>query len=409
MGVTIDYTVRTKVCPHCNNKLIGGQRRFGPAQVRCGHCDAILQTGLDEWANLPTGRKILAAIEEIVLPSWIGAVGCTGLLLKVLTQLFLWTVVPFPLYFVAMILDPDMHSSAAVLLIIVVAPLVYPALLAVRLARMIRESLAYTRQGEIPVWGKEAAKAQAQESAVAGRYLDKRYQILLRLLVLVLAVAWFKLFPIFLHSTPLLTAGLTANSQLAGIALVLVHIGGAVVVAELLRCLGNGKKGAYVVAVLTLLFAPMALPIAALFSKHRVTGLMNALRSSNAAFSRGEITDIVMTTHTSAYQALAAVRNPTAVEPLIRATRDRDEEIRRLAAMVLGEIGDKKALMPLIQALKDKDSGVRSNAATALGKIGDAQAAEPLNAALKDENDDVRSAVAQALDAIAGKAAALPN
>jgi hypothetical protein len=406
MGATIHYTISTHVCPHCNNKLIGGQRRFGPAQVRCGHCDAVLQTGLDEWADLSTTRRISAAIEEIVLPSWIGAAGCTGLLLKALTQLFLWAVVPSPLYFIAMILDPNMQSIATVLLFIVVGPLVYPALLAVRLVRMIRESQAHTRRGEIPVWGKEVAKAQAQERAVAGRYLDKRYRILLRLLALALAAAWFELFSIFLRSTPLLTAGLTANSQLAGIALVLVHTGGAVVVAELLRCLGNDKKGAYAIAVLTLLFAPIALPIAALLTRHRVSGLIKTIKNSNASIRRGRATETEFRAHTEAWQALADVRNPTAVEPLTQALRDRDADVRQAAASVLGEIGDKRAVASLIQALKDKDGRVHAAAATALGKIGDTQAIEPLNAALKDESDSVRSAAAQALDTIAGKAKA---
>jgi HEAT repeat protein len=188
--------------------------------------------------------------------------------------------------------------------------------------------------------------------------------------------------------------------------MVLVHIGGAAVVAELLRCLGNGKKTAYVAAILALLFAPIALPIVALFTRHRVSGLIKAIKNSNASFSRGRITDTEIAAHAEASRALADVRNPTAVEPLTRALRDRDAEIRQIAASVLGEIGDKRAIAPLIQALKDRDSDVRSAAAAALGKIGDAQAVEPLNAALKDENDSVRSTVAQALDAIAGKAKA---
>jgi hypothetical protein len=396
---TIRYTVRRNVCPHCGHLLSGGQRRFGPPQIRCGRCGAVLQTGLAAWADLSPVRKILAAVEEIILPSWINAVGCTGLLVKAFTQLFLWAIVQMPLILIVTGSDPKMGNAISVLLVGIVGPLLYPALLAMRLGRMIRESQAYTQRGDPPVWGTRVAEEQANERAIAGRYVNARYRILLRLLALVLAVAWFMLLYVFLYSTPLLTAGLTAISRLAGIAMILVHIGGAVVVAELLRCLGYNQKAAYVIAVLTLFFAPLALSIIALFIKHRVSGLISTIKSDSVS-----TTTAAIEAYTAAWQALADVRSPTAVEPLVRALLDRKTSVREVAASTLGEIGDKRAIVPLIQALKDKESSVRSVAATALGKVGDAQAVKPLNAALKDENDPVRAATTQALNAIVGKA-----
>ena len=50
--------------------------------------------------------------------------------------------------------------------------------------------------------------------------------------------------------------------------------------------------------------------------------------------------------------------------------------VRGGAAEALGKIGDARAVEPLIQALKDKDDDVRRNAAEALGKIGDVRATE---------------------------------
>jgi len=71
----------------------------------------------------------------------------------------------------------------------------------------------------------------------------------------------------------------------------------------------------------------------------------------------------------SAANALAEIGEP-AVEPLIAVLKDSDENVRNLAIVSLGDIGDARAVEPLIHALKDSSKKVRSFAAKALKKIG---------------------------------------
>ena len=353
----------------------------------------MLQTGLDEWASMPTSRKIAAAVAEIILPSWFSAEGCTGLLLKAITQFFLWVIVPLPLFLPAAILGPRAQPIAFTVAAII-SPFVYPSLLAIRLARLIGGSQAYTNRGEIPTWGRLAA-----EGAVPGRYQDKRYRTLLRSLALVLTFLFFLSIAVGVgrHSRVI--------ESLLGIVLATFYVGGAVVAAELMRCLGHSKRGAYGLAIVTLFFAPIALPAIALFARHRVAGLISTFKRSSAYLQSGKMEEF--STHVKILeetrQALGAARSPTALEPFLRALKDQDVEVRQIAASALGEIGNRKAVVPLIGALKDRNREVRSSAATALGKLGDVQAVEPLTAALTDEDEAVRRAAAQALEAIGGK------
>jgi len=71
---------------------------------------------------------------------------------------------------------------------------------------------------------------------------------------------------------------------------------------------------------------------------------------------------------TNARDALIMIGEP-AVEPLIQAMHDEDDDVREAAAVVLGEIGDARAIEPLTQALEDEDYGVRRAAKEALEKI----------------------------------------
>ena len=69
--------------------------------------------------------------------------------------------------------------------------------------------------------------------------------------------------------------------------------------------------------------------------------------------------------------------------------------MRKGAAKALGQIGDVRAVEPLIAALKDNNEDVREDVAKALGQIGDVVAGEPLCAALKDNEEKVRRAARQ--------------
>lgn len=128
----------------------------------------------------------------------------------------------------------------------------------------------------------------------------------------------------------------------------------------------------------------------------------------------------------NAAEVLGKIGDRRAVEPLITTLNDR--RVRHYAIMALGEIGDEmavgalisslkyeevsddaiyalvktggKVIEPLIIALKDGDKSVRSNAAYALGEIGDKMAVDALVSALKDESDSVRSSAVVALGII---------
>jgi len=106
-------------------------------------------------------------------------------------------------------------------------------------------------------------------------------------------------------------------------------------------------------------------------------------------------------------QTKANAASERKMNKLIAALKDWDSEVRRNAAISLGQIGDTRAVEPLIAALKDGDWGVRRNAATSLGQIGDTRAVEPLIAALKDRNLYVRLHAATSLGQI-GDTKALP-
>jgi len=380
-GARIKYTVHITFCPQCNNKL-SRPRRFGPAQARCGRCGAILQTNLTEWADLSTARKVLVAASEIVFPSWMGVSGFTGFIVGMMAQLFLCAVAPIPLYIPMALLN--LESTGWGMPLIGVGPLLYPLLLTIRLGRMVRESQTYTRTQEPPVWGK-AAEKEAASITVGNRYLSWKYQALLRLLAVIIAAVWIQGFSEAIW-------GITRGYIVLGV----THMGGALVAFELSRCLGL-TKGAYAVAALALIAPPLTLPILAIL-RHRVVGLINTTRSNLNLINRGRASQTEILAYTEASRALARVRNPTAVPPLIRTLKDRDGTIRETVATALGEIGDARAVNPLIRALQDKDSGVRTAAATALGKIGDPRAAKPLEEARKDQDADVESAAAQALE-----------
>jgi HEAT repeat protein len=109
----------------------------------------------------------------------------------------------------------------------------------------------------------------------------------------------------------------------------------------------------------------------------------------------------------AASKALAKIGEP-AVEPLVAALKHEHWSAREAAANALGGIADARALEPLVETLQDESRSVRWSAARALGKIGDAWAVKPLIAALKDEDSDVRRGAAGALGKIGDARAVKP-
>ena len=113
--------------------------------------------------------------------------------------------------------------------------------------------------------------------------------------------------------------------------------------------------------------------------------LINALRNGDNAGLRN-----------SAVEMLVKV-GARAVPALTEAAVDYDEDIRKFAVDILGDIGDDESLDALILALKDDDVNVRSSAAEALGKVGGSMAVEALLSALAIEDLWLRFAVMEAL------------
>jgi HEAT repeat protein len=93
---------------------------------------------------------------------------------------------------------------------------------------------------------------------------------------------------------------------------------------------------------------------------------------------------------------LGEIGDASAAEPLARALRDANDDLRCQASVALAKFG-REAVEPLRAALADPDPDVRIVAAGVLGDIGDASAVEPLIGALRDEDDDVRGAAAGSL------------
>jgi len=101
-----------------------------------------------------------------------------------------------------------------------------------------------------------------------------------------------------------------------------------------------------------------------------------------------------------AAEALARIGSP-AVEPLIGALGNPDEDVRWKAAIALGEIGDPRAIPPLIALLEDHDRFVQSRAAFALGQFGNT-ALSPLLIVLQGGSPAARRGAAIALGKIGG-------
>lgn len=95
---------------------------------------------------------------------------------------------------------------------------------------------------------------------------------------------------------------------------------------------------------------------------------------------------------------LLELSDPTTIPALLEALRDKNAEIRSVAAEALGVIGEDAALQGLEDALlMDENDDVRVAAAKALGTIGDSTSVPALLQALKTENTDVWHSAAESL------------
>lgn len=87
--------------------------------------------------------------------------------------------------------------------------------------------------------------------------------------------------------------------------------------------------------------------------------------------------------HDYASDALVELGQP-AVERLVAALKDKDEQVRKQAIIALGEIKAPSAVDPLIEMLKDEDWFTRLSAAAALEEIRDERGREAIKPLLKD-------------------------
>lgn len=106
----------------------------------------------------------------------------------------------------------------------------------------------------------------------------------------------------------------------------------------------------------------------------------------------------------NAVAALAQIRDPRAVKPLVRVLGDLDRFVQNLALVALVGLGE-TGTEQLEAALRNKNPVVRQNATKALGMIGDVRAVGYLIPMLKDPEPPIRAAAAEALGNIGGSRA----
>jgi HEAT repeat protein len=92
-----------------------------------------------------------------------------------------------------------------------------------------------------------------------------------------------------------------------------------------------------------------------------------------------------------ALDTLVAFKDPAAIPDLIRALADPDRHVRRRAAMGLGELQARAGVSALVRALqKDPDMGVRVRAIQALAILKDPTTVAPLLAVLESSSAQIQ-------------------
>lgn len=98
--------------------------------------------------------------------------------------------------------------------------------------------------------------------------------------------------------------------------------------------------------------------------------------------------------------ALIGTRDKNTIFVFRQAARNANADVRRLACLGMGAIGDPEAIKDLIPLLTDKIVDVQLSAAMALGAIGTDAALEEMVLALTEGSEQVRQAIAESLAAI---------
>lgn len=96
-------------------------------------------------------------------------------------------------------------------------------------------------------------------------------------------------------------------------------------------------------------------------------------------------------------RTLGEIKEPCAVEPLIRSLKSGNQHLRKVIIWALGEIRDPRAVTPLISIWGESSQEIREGIIEALGKIGDAHSVEFLRKILLSKDFQLRSLAAWAL------------
>lgn len=107
-------------------------------------------------------------------------------------------------------------------------------------------------------------------------------------------------------------------------------------------------------------------------------------------------------------QALAAIRDPQAVDILCAALGYPEEQARRGAAIALGEIGDPAAVAALSASARHPDPDTQRHAGRALGKIGHPDGIQALTALLGEADWQLREVGVDSLGQIGTDAVLVP-
>lgn len=110
----------------------------------------------------------------------------------------------------------------------------------------------------------------------------------------------------------------------------------------------------------------------------------------------------------TAAEALGKLRSRKAVAALVGLLEDEYENVQESAIRALAAIGDDSVLDDLLRDFTTREAGMRRNIVRLLGRIGTDKASAALAFALKDEEPDVRKAVVVALNSLGGERVARP-